>query len=166
MWPSWMPPRPSMLSGMGGCYPVCIDSESMEISGTYCQACIRTSQVKHNSLISNAFEELQGVPGIPSTEIFKARGHQSLVDLERSGQGFRIGQTDVSAPTCADDITLIADTTIGLQRMLKIAEIDALQERYNYNQTKSTVMIFGKTPAQKYMVSKPSLATKRTAPEC
>ena len=28
--------------------------------------------------------------------------------------------------------------------MLKIAEIDALQERYNYNQTKSTVMIFGK----------------------
>ena len=26
----------------GGCYPVCIDSESMEISGTYCQACIRT----------------------------------------------------------------------------------------------------------------------------
>ena len=105
-----------------------------------------SSQVKHNSLISNAFEELQGVRqgGIPSTEIFKARGHQSLVDLERSGQGFRIGQTDVSAPTCADDITLIADTTIGLQRMLKIAEIDALQERYNYNQTKSTVMIFGK----------------------
>ena len=74
-----------------------------------------SSQVKHNSLISNAFEELQGVRqgGIPSTEIFKARGHQSLVDLERSGQGFRIGQSDVSAPTCADDITLIADTTIG-----------------------------------------------------
>ena len=58
--------------------------------------------------------------------------------LERSGQGFRIGQTDVGAPTCAYDITLIADTTIGIQCMLKIAEIDALQERYNYNQTKST----------------------------
>ena len=40
------------------------------------------------------------------TEIFKSRGHQSLVDLERSGQGFRIGQTDTSAPTCADYITL------------------------------------------------------------
>ena len=93
--------------------------------------------------------------GIPSTEMFKARGHQSLVDLERSGQGFRIGQTDESAPTCAYDITLIADTTIGLQRMLKIAEIDALQERYNENQIKRTVMVFGKPQHRNIWLANP-----------
>ena len=42
----------------------------------------------------------------------------TLVDLERSGQGFRIGQTDVSAPTCADDITLATTTTITRQKVL------------------------------------------------
>ena len=107
------------------------------------------SRVKCKDVLSYPFEELQGVRqgGIPSTELFKARGHQVLEDMELSSQGFSIGLIDVAAPTCADDMTLLADTAIGLQRLLKIAEIDAAMERYQYSKAKTKIMVFGKTAA-------------------
>ena len=105
-----------------------------------------TSRVKMANSLSRAIREGQGVRqgGIPSTELFKSRGHQALDDLERSGQGFAIGLVDVSSPTCADDMTLLANSTIGLQRLLTIAEVDATMERYQFSKTKSKVMVFGK----------------------
>ena len=106
-----------------------------------------TSQVKEEGLLSRSFEEKQGVRqgGIPSTELFKCRGHQVLEDLEQSNQGFSIGEVDVSAPTCADDMTLLSSTSIGLQRLLTIAQTDAALERYQYSKAKSKVMVFGST---------------------
>ena len=102
------------------------------------------SKVKSADVLSREIEEKQGVRqgGIPSTDLFKSRGNRVLLDLEDSGLGFTIGTVDVSAPTCADDMILLAQSPIALQRMLKIAEVDASQERYQFSNSKTKVMIF------------------------
>ena len=83
------------------------------------------SKVKTSNLLLYPFEERQCVRQgcIPSNKLF------------RGGPG-------AVSPTCADDITLLADTTIGLQRLLGIAESDASWEPYQYNKTKTNIMMF------------------------
>ena len=82
-----------------------------------------TSQVKWSNLLSRSILELQGVcqGGIPSTELFKSRCNDLLEGLSKSGLGYSIGSVDVSAPTCADDITLLSDKAINLQSMIKLS---------------------------------------------
>ena len=102
-----------------------------------------TSQVKCNGVLSPVLEETQGVRqgGIPSTELFKARGDGLLQTLSRSRLGFEVGTIDVSAPTCADDISLIGRDPVALQAMLNLAIHDAHRERYEFSATKSKVMV-------------------------
>ena len=102
-----------------------------------------TSQIKLDGHISTRFHEGQGVRqgGIPSTELFKARGDKLLRTIERSRLGYQIGITSVAAPTCADDIALLSDSITNLQTMLNLAGNEATQERYNYSTSKSTTMV-------------------------
>ena len=102
-----------------------------------------TSQVKWSNLLSRSILELQGVRqgGIPSTELFKARCNDLLEVLSTSGLGYSIGSVDVSAPTCADDMTLLSDKAINLQSMINLAAVDSNRERYNFSTKKTRVMV-------------------------
>jgi hypothetical protein len=102
-----------------------------------------SSQVKCHGVLSRSFMEKQGVRqgGIPSTELFKARGDDLLQTISRSCLGFTVGTIDVAAPTCADDIALISDNPITLQALLNLAVYDAHNERYEYSATKSKIMV-------------------------
>ena len=80
--------------------------------------------------------------GIPSTEFFKARCNRLLQQYEDCRLGFTIGITDVSAPTCADDMTLLSNSHDNLQSMMNLACYDASQERYEFSKKKSKTMLF------------------------
>jgi hypothetical protein len=101
------------------------------------------SQVKWASHLSRTITELQGVRqgGIPSTELFKARGNGILDTLSASQLGYTIGSVDVSAPTCADDMTLISGSPIDLQVMINLAVNDSCRERYGFSSNKYKVMV-------------------------
>ena len=102
-----------------------------------------TSQVKCDGLLSQVIQESQGVRqgGIPSTELFKARGDALLQTISKSRLGFQIGTIDISAPTCADDIALVARNPVSLQALINIAVHDAHKERYDFSETKTKVMV-------------------------
>lgn len=102
-----------------------------------------SSQVKWCNLLSPHIVELQGVRqgGIPSTELFKARGDELLHMLSDSGLGYSIGAIDVSAPTCADDMTLLASSAINLQAMINLTSYDSSKERYSFSTTKTKIMV-------------------------
>jgi hypothetical protein len=102
-----------------------------------------TSQVKHEGYLSRSISESQGVRqgGIPSTELFKARGDALLKMISTSNLGFTVGSIDVSAPTCADDMVLIGQDPVALQSLLHIATFDACRERYEFSSTKTKVMV-------------------------
>ncbi|KAL5006138.1 hypothetical protein ScPMuIL_017296 [Solemya velum] len=102
-----------------------------------------SSRVKSSGLLSRSIPEQQGVRqgGISSTELFKGRCDQLLNNLSDSGFGFSIGAINCCAPTCADDVALLATTAADLQAMISVAVTDANKERYEFNAKKSKAMV-------------------------
>jgi hypothetical protein len=113
-----------------------------------------TSKVKWNGAISETFGESQGIRqgGIQSTRHFKARGNPLLNVYTASDIGAKIGIQNVSAPTCADDVTLMASTPSDLQVMLNVASQDSNRERYQFSRTKTKVMYVNGKPLQSPLV--------------
>ena len=74
-----------------------------------------TSAIKWKGQMSSTFYEKQGIRqgGVNSTEKFKGRGNPFLVTVQEAGIGKSIGSIFVGAPTCADDVALVADSTSG-----------------------------------------------------
>ena len=64
-----------------------------------------------------------------SPDLFRAQGNHLLDILENAGIGMHIGRNYVGAPTCADDIALIADTDLDLQTMAHTAWRESTQQR-------------------------------------
>ncbi len=60
---------------------------------------------------------VSGVGNIP----FMGPINPLLDSLTKSGLGAKIGPYPVPAPTCADNVTLVADSPLDLQTMLNIA---------------------------------------------
>jgi hypothetical protein len=102
-----------------------------------------TSKVKWKGNISDSFTEAQGIRqgGIQSTRHFKARGNPLLNVYSEHNLGATIGTVPVGAPTCADDVTLLANTASDLQVMLDMAAQDSQRERYKFSQSKTKVMV-------------------------
>ena len=110
-----------------------------------------SSVVKWNGLLSEPFEILQGVRqgGILSADEYKLYVNDLLLTLEGTSHGARIGNITCAAPTCADDVALMAHTREDLQCMLDICHNYSRMERYQLQPTKSMVMIFNpKTPTE------------------
>ena len=63
---------------------------------------------------------------MPSKELFKAR--EDGLQL-----GFAIGYIDVSAPTCADDVALVAQNPVAFQALINITVHDAHKEWYEFS---------------------------------
>ena len=73
----------------------------------------------------------QGAEGSPN--MFTAKGNKFLNRLEESGKGMHIGSTYIGAPTCADDIALLAQSAQDLQIMALLAWEESKTERFLYN---------------------------------
>ena len=79
---------------------------------------------------------------IPSTSQYKLHLDRLLSTLESSGLGSHIGPFYCGAPTCADDVLLVADSHNELQAQLDIIGHYSRQERYKINPTKTTVSVY------------------------
>jgi hypothetical protein len=61
--------------------------------------------------------------------------------LSGSELGYAIGSIDVSAPTCADDMTLLSVSPIHLQFMIDLAFYDSCRERYTFSTENTKVIV-------------------------
>ena len=67
-----------------------------------------------------------------------------LKELKASGYGANIGSLNVTCPSHADDIAIIALHKLGLNQLLGIASKYSKKWRYSYNMPKTECMIWGR----------------------
>ena len=110
-----------------------------------------SSSIKWLGKLSPTFIDHQGLRqgGDTSADTFKTKTNPMLDSLEDSGEGYSIGTTSLSAPTCADDTTLISSTLTGAKILLAIAERDSNNNRYSFSSTKSKIMLANPTTTTK-----------------
>ena len=103
-----------------------------------------TSRVRYNDVFSEVFEVSQGVRqgGILSTTDYKLYINELLDNLENANLGCYLGDIYCGAPTCADDVLLLAPTALILSSMINLTSHYASRERYVLHPTKSTVMVY------------------------
>ncbi len=103
-----------------------------------------TTRVKWAGGVSDSFPVDKGVRqgGILSTLEYKQYINPLLDSLTKSGLGAKIGPYPVPAPTCADDVTLVADSPLDLQTMLNIAYKFSVDEKYQLQPAKCKVVLY------------------------
>ena len=103
----------------------------------------RSKREEVGGFLSREIIENQGIRqgGLTSTECFKSKSNNMITSLSHHPTAFRIGSIAVGAPTTADDTALISDTVVGAKTLIGIAELDANQQRYSFNTTKTKSMV-------------------------
>ena len=64
----------------------------------------------------------------------------SLERYEDSGKGATIGEIGIQVPTCADDVTVLSNTSSGLQTLVYICVDTSQMDDYVNQEVKSVVM--------------------------
>jgi hypothetical protein len=100
------------------------------------------SRVKWANLVSEPFDITQGVRqgGILSAEEYKRFNNDLLNWLQGSTVGAKLGNIPCPSPTCADDITLMAETKHELQQLLDMCFIYSSMERFEIQPSKSMII--------------------------
>ena len=100
------------------------------------------SVVKWMGAASAEFSVQQGVRqgGILSADLYKVYINQLLDRLYLSGFGAMLGDIICNAPTCADDLSTLSDSSKELQMLCSIANDYSNMERYELQPTKSVVL--------------------------
>jgi hypothetical protein len=106
--------------------------------------------VKWQGTTSEPFTIHQGVRqgGILSTDQYKCYNNDLLDRLIESHYGVRIGDIPCNAPTCADDVALLAHSRTDLQAMLDMCYSYSRMERFYLQPTKSMILILNDKDAQ------------------
>ncbi|KAK3098648.1 hypothetical protein FSP39_021572 [Pinctada imbricata] len=101
-----------------------------------------SSVVKWMGNTSDEFIIEQGVRqgGILSADLYKVYINQLLDRLYYCGFGAKIGDIICNAPTCADDLSTLGDSTQELQMLCSIANDYSKMERYELQPKKSVVL--------------------------
>jgi len=99
------------------------------------------------------FEVKQGVRqgGVLSSHLYKLYINPLLHELETAKVGFCINNVYFGAPTCADDLVLLANSQADLQTQLNIVERFASERRYLINASKSSILISGQANDLNYV---------------
>ncbi|CAG2199301.1 unnamed protein product [Mytilus edulis] len=99
-------------------------------------------QVKWNNSLSGEVKVTQGVrQGAKlSTMLYKRYNNNILKALERSEIGAEIGNIKVMAPTCADDIAVLAENQHEVQALLDIVENCTKRDLVTINPNKSDLV--------------------------
>ena len=109
--------------------------------------------VKWNGTLSHTFPIHQGAlqGSVISPHACKMNGNDALVDIQAQHIGTIIGTVCCAAPTCADDVALIATTESGeMSTLLNTIETHADMDRLTINSSKSVVLQYPagrKTPS-------------------
>ena len=101
------------------------------------------SHIKWKNLMSEQnFKIEQGVrqSGVLSADLYKLYINPLLNFLDDSGLGGKIGNINVCAPTCADDVALIAYNPLDIQTMVDIAVDFSKREGYQLQPAKSVIL--------------------------
>ncbi len=101
-----------------------------------------TTAVKWKNHTSEKFTVKQGVRqgGILSTLHYKLYNNNLLLMLEDLHVGATVGHINCCAPTCADDVAILATTPGDLQTLLDVVHNYTTDERYLINPQKSAVV--------------------------
>ncbi|MES9903946.1 MAG: reverse transcriptase family protein [Sedimenticola sp.] len=115
------------------------------------------SKVLCQGVLSEWVEVKQGTRqgGITSPFLYAVYVNGLLQLLDNSRLGLTIGDKSFSAPTQADDITLMSLSKHGLDNMLEICRNYSATWRFRYNAGKCAVIVFGES-RQKYSKHKRS----------
>ena len=110
-----------------------------------------TSAVLWNSHISRSFRIRQGVRqgAILSPLLYSSFVDGLLDQLSASGHGVYIDDVFCGAPMYADDLALVSDSAEDLQDMLDITSNYARLWRYQFNASKSAILVFGESPVSR-----------------
>ena len=109
-----------------------------------------TTRIKWKKHLSDPFRIRQGVRqgGIISTEFYKRYNNTLLNQLDDAKHGVFIESIHCAAPTCADDIALLATSPLDLQIQIDMVKQYSLMERYELQPSKSCVLpVKPKTPS-------------------
>lgn len=95
---------------------------------------------------SRWFRALQGVHqgALWSMHMYEVMHNDSLKMLQSCGKGCRIDEITVCAPAFADDIAISALYKPSLQKMFDMAYQYSRKWRFNFNASKTVVVVFGK----------------------
>ena len=100
------------------------------------------TSVKWQGQISPTYVNQQGVRqgSVLSADLYKVYNNGTLERIEDSGKGATIGEIGIQAPTCADDLTVLSNTSSGLQSVLYICDDTSQMDGYVNQEVKSVVM--------------------------
>lgn len=118
------------------------------------------TRIKWGKTSSSPFDILQGVRqgGTLSTEEYKRYNNPLLQWLGGFQHGCRFGAITCPAPTCADDIALVANSREDLQCLLDAAHIYSTKERFELQPAKSMILALNTaTPYELLMQDSPWL---------
>ncbi len=82
--------------------------------------------------------------GVCSAFFYLVHINELLTDITTNNIGSKIGDINCSCPTLADDVTLLANSPNGLQKLLNTVYEYSCKWRYEINATKSNIVIFSK----------------------
>ena len=83
---------------------------------------------------------------VQSPSLYKQFIDPLLSQLEMSGAGLTMGEIYLGAPTVADDVLLLSNSSLDLQHMLDIVSEYSSLHRYNTHPTKSEVCVISREP--------------------
>ena len=102
-----------------------------------------TTSVKWKSKVSDTFSINQGVRqgGASSAPIYKCYTNSLLQHLENQ-QVHKVGTINISAPTCADDMAILATQPEDMQAAIDLVETYAGEHHYGINPSKSATLAY------------------------
>ncbi|MCG8048991.1 MAG: reverse transcriptase domain-containing protein [Candidatus Thiodiazotropha endolucinida] len=98
--------------------------------------------VKWQRQLSPTYVNQQGVRqgGILSADLFKVYDNGLLDRIHNSEKGATIGGIRIQAPTCADDMTLLANDANSLQYLINICKDASMMDGYILQEIKSVIL--------------------------
>ena len=98
------------------------------------------ASVKWSSQVSEPFKVQQGVRqgGVLSARHYKLYNNDLLHIIFNLQTGTTIGHINCSAPTCCDDLAVLARRALFLQMIMDILEFYKNRERYGIQTTKTS----------------------------
>ncbi|MEW8548000.1 MAG: reverse transcriptase domain-containing protein [Candidatus Thiodiazotropha sp.] len=106
------------------------------------------TSVKWQGEMSPMFTNEQGVRqgGVLSADLYKLFINDLLDRLEATEKGARIGNINISAPTCADDVTVLSNDPESLQFLISICKDSSCLNGYVLHDLKSVVLQMNSIP--------------------
>ncbi|XP_072049994.1 uncharacterized protein [Amphiura filiformis] len=102
------------------------------------------TSLKWKDACSDQFIVHQGVRqgGASSAPIYKAYTNPLLHQLEAHHQAHKIGTINIPAPTCADDMAILAHHPCDIQAAIDLVGVYSKNHRYKINPTKSATLVY------------------------